>query len=181
MKDANDAGCKLARKKMYCGKKMIKTQILGQGLPNAAKFLLRFFASFFVLQIFIWAVDTSFVENFYTQILGQIFQLETKGNILMTGNGTLNITKFCLGLFSVSLLGAAMFVAKPENTKSWTRTTQVKLFAIGSATLLAANFLRLSIVVFSALKFGFGFADTLHVFSWFLMSAIAIGIWYFSQ
>ncbi len=164
---------------------MIKTQILGQDLPNAAKFLLRFFASFFVFQIFIWAADTSFVENFYTQILGQIFQLETKGNILMAGNGTLSITKFCLGLFSVSLLGAAMFAAKPKNTKSWTKERQmaghIKLFAIGSAILFAANFLRLSIVVFSALKLGFDFADTLHVFSWFLMSALALGIWYFSQ
>lgn len=144
-------------------------------LKFALKFFLKFFGIFAVAQIVFMGLNTEWLQNYLAQILGQTFQIAQVGNRLQLPNGTLAITEFCLGLFSISLLAACFFSIGKINGR------KLKIFVFGSLGLFAINFVRVFALAFSALEFGFEAAGLLHVFSWFLMSFLALGILYFSQ
>lgn len=137
-------------------------------------FLLKFFSIFLVLQSIIVVAPLSGLNEWIAKFEAGALNLESRGNTVFTGNAGYVITNSCTGLISGSILAAIVFsLKKPEPKKKTT------VFFAGAVILFIINLLRVYIVILGGVIYGFGFAENLHVTSWFVMSAIIIAIWYY--
>jgi exosortase/archaeosortase family protein len=73
------------------------------------------------------------------------------------------------------ILIAIIFALKKPELKD-----NIAIAVLGSAALLLINLLRVYLVLLAAISFGVQWAEAMHFFSWFVMAALVIGIWYYS-
>ncbi len=137
-------------------------------------FLLKFFAIFLALQSVIVAAPLSSLNSWIAGFEASALNLESKGNAVFAGNASYIITNSCTGLISGSILAAVVFSLKKPDPKKKTA-----VFAFGAFVLFAVNLLRVYIVILGGTLYGFGFAEALHVASWFAMSALIVALWYY--
>ena len=135
-------------------------------------FCIKFFVIFFVLEFIIDSVELSFFTNALASMTAAILGASSTGNIVLLAGNTFVVTNSCTGLISTSILAAIIFsLKKPEMIK------KIALFVAGLAALVLLNIPRVALVVYSPLL-GLD-ADTVHVLTWFVMSAAVLLIWYY--
>ena len=137
-------------------------------------FLARFFAIFGVGSIALPAAPLGWLEEAMTAAEAQILGLQAKGNTVFIQDFAFIINEYCTGaLSSVILLALVFSLKKPEiKTKIW-------MWAIGTIVLFAANIARVYAVLWSGLAISPAIAESVHVATWFLVSAVIIAVWYF--
>jgi len=137
-------------------------------------FLLKFFLIFGVLQSIIVAAPLSALNEWIASVEASALSLENHGDSVVSGNASYVITNSCTGLVSGSILAAIVFSLKKPGVKKKTI-----VFLAGAVVLFLVNLLRVYVVILGGITYGFGFAEALHVASWFAMSALIISLWYY--
>jgi exosortase/archaeosortase family protein len=155
----------------YGGKKLVIFEKNNKGLII---FLVKFFVIFFAFSYFIETIDTSFLQNFITFISASYLGLTFFENTVFMGTQTFVVTEFCTGLLSAGILATIIFSLKKP-----VLLNKVILFVFGTVLLLLINIPRIMLVLISA-KFGLD-AELVHTFTWFIMSAVIIAIWYYGM
>lgn len=137
-------------------------------------FFAKFFAVFFALELAIHIIPLKWLEVFIASTQAGMLRLESAGSLIFVEGGTFEITPSCTGLVSAGVLAALVFSLKKPGMRE-----KIIVFASGTALLLIVNYFRVLAVVWSGTFFGAGFAEMLHMVSWFATSAAILGAWYF--
>jgi len=140
---------------------------------KSAFFLVKFFAIYAVLQAAILAAPLQPLESSIAAMEAGLLGEKSEGNIVFIGENRAEIASSCTGLLGISVLASIIFSLKKPNLKK-----KAGLLAIGAAILFPLNIARVYLVLASGRAFGFGFLETMHVATWFVMSAAILGIWY---
>ena len=120
---------------------------------------------FYIIQSLV-ALEWPIVRLFASLGLVDVFG---KTSILGT---TVIIDSQCSGFFSIFVYLALIF--SPITILSFKR--KLSAFFVGFVLLYIANILRLFLIFWFADYFGL---DTMHIFGWFLMSVLILGLWYY--
>jgi len=150
-----------------------KSEEMGFG-RKAVFFLLKFFVIYGVLQALILAMPLGPLQDGIASLEAGFLNLESEGNRIFFKENVFSIVANCTGLVSVSVLASIVFsLRKPGIGK------KLGLFGAGAAVLFPLNIARIYFVVLAATFFGAGIAESLHVLTWFLVSAAILALWYF--
>jgi len=135
-------------------------------------FLVKFFGIFAISNILLGLVNLFAFTSLLANVCGNFLGLGVSGSTVFVGVSQFVITNSCTGLVSASILGSIIFSLKKPKFE-----IKLVLFLWGSIALLLFNIPRLLLVLFAA-KSGFD-AELVHEFTWFLMSAIVLALWFF--
>lgn len=135
-------------------------------------FLLKFFGIFLVLEALITLIDLTLLTNFITALVANFFHLTYYNNTIFINSSEFTVTNSCTGLVSLAILTAITFPLKQMKLKK-----RVLIVLIGALFLLTLNIPRIGLVIYSSML-GFN-AEVVHEFTWFLMSAIILIIWFY--
>ncbi|MEI7960938.1 MAG: hypothetical protein WCI04_01250 [archaeon] len=135
-------------------------------------FLIKFFLIFGVASILIELINLIPLTNLITNLAAGFLNLPFSASTIFTGTQAFMITNSCTGLVSASILGAIIFALRKPAFQ-----IKLTLFIWGSIALLLFNIPRIMLVLIAA-ESGFD-AELVHEATWFVMSAIVLGIWYF--
>jgi exosortase/archaeosortase family protein len=149
----------------------MKKQSFGK---DAFFFLLKFFAIYAVFQLLILNAPLHGLESWIASLQAHALSLESAGNQVLFQGHTFEIVPNCTGLMGVSVLASIVFsLRKPAFGK------KALLFAFGAAALFPLNLARVWFVLWAAIEFGPGLAETIHIATWFFSAGLIIGLWYF--
>ena len=137
-------------------------------------FLAKFLAIFAVLHLLLYLFDLSPLQEAIASLEAGWLGLAVSGDLVFVAGQAFAITPSCTGLVASFILIAVIFALKKPELKE-----KIAIAVLGSAALLLLNLLRVYLVLLAALSFGVQWAETLHFFSWFVMAALVIGIWYY--
>ncbi len=139
---------------------------------KAIVFLLKFFALYAVMQFLILVAPLGFLQEFIAATEATMLGLEAKGSTILFNDHRFEIVANCTGLMSISVLAAIVFsLKKPELKK------KIGLLAAGAAILFPLNLLRVYFVLLAATT-NPNIAESLHMLTWFAMSAAILILWY---
>ena len=138
-------------------------------------FLVKFLAIFAVLHLLLYLFDLSPLQESIASLEAGWLGLEASGDLVFVGGQAFAITPSCTGLVASFILAAVVFALKKPGGKE-----KVATYLIGTLALLLINLLRVYLVLLAAIAYGVAAAEALHVASWFVMSALIIGLWYYS-
>ena len=97
------------------------------------------------------------------------------GNSFMINNNLLNIISACVATSAYYLLLVLIIFTKDLRLK-----TSIYLFLIGSTLILAANIIRIDILIFIFLEYGKNIFERFHLFIWEFISSIYVAlVWIF--
>jgi exosortase/archaeosortase family protein len=159
----NNSFDKLVKNRFYQGFKKNKLLV----------FLIKFFTIFFVLSFIIEKLDLTFFLNIITSISANCLGLEFLGNKIFIERAVFIVTNSCTGLVSASILAAVIFALKKPKMHQ-----KLKLFVFGTLLLVVINIPRIILILFVA-SIGVMDPDLIHTITWFLMSFMILGVWYF--
>jgi len=109
------------------------------------------------------------IAGFEAGLLG----LESNGSMIYTTAGIFVISNNCTGLVSASVLAAVIFALKKPEIKK-----KAAMFLAGAIALLLLNFVRVYIVLMTAMQWGAQAADLAHTVSWFSTAGLVLVLWY---
>jgi len=141
---------------------------------KAIFFLAKFFLIYAGLQALVLLLPISALLLPIAAMEASWLGLQAQGNIILFDSHNFEIAENCSGLVSISVLAAIIFsLSRPELRK------KIALLAFGAAILFPLNLLRVYLVLLAAISFNPEMAETLHIATWFITSAIIIALWYF--
>ncbi|MDP2666844.1 MAG: hypothetical protein Q8P05_05095 [Candidatus Diapherotrites archaeon] len=141
--------------------------------PRIREFTIRFLAVFILIQLGLRFVPLSFFQETLSRFIGILFAIQVNGIFIPFQEGAFAITPECLGFTSAGIFLALLLGFRhPARSQKW------EWGLLGVVTLLVLNLLRVAGVVGMGFAFGAVAAEFFHVVSWFLMSGVAVGLWY---
>lgn len=140
--------------------------------PVAHQFLARFTLIFFFTQLALILFPLTGVQNSVAQLIGEWTHVEYSHSLLYTVNGWFDVTPFCLGLTTLSILAGMVFGFTYPSLRK-----RIAFFIGAGAALLILNLFRIVFVVEIGKRWGIGAADALHTFTWFVFTALAVLAW----
>jgi exosortase/archaeosortase family protein len=144
-------------------------------LKRNAIFMLKFFVIYGVLQAIIDYAPMTFITESIARFEGALISRPVIGSSIYVDGVEYIITNSCTGFVSLSILAAVVFgLRKPEIKK------KVLLLGLGALILLPSNLVRVFAVLIVGANFGPFWADLTHKTSWFMMSGLIIGVWYYA-
>jgi len=143
-------------------------------MQKKISFLLKFFTIFVFGEIVIPFLPLRGIEDGITGIEANALNLQATGNTVLVGESNFLINAYCIGTVSSLILLAIIFSLKRPELK-----TKIGLWAIGTAILFTVNLGRVYTVLWSGVRFGAQTAEAVHIISWFVVSGIIIGLWYY--
>lgn len=136
-------------------------------------FIAKFTAIFLFLEFIVFN-NMVFIQEFIAQSQAQILGLESVGRFVFVKDGAFEIVPECTGIVSTSILAGIVFsLRKPELKK------KLGIFFAGFLILLAVNYLRVMGIIWLGNEFGMGYAEIMHITSWFATSGIVLALWYY--
>ncbi len=135
-------------------------------------FLVKFFGIFIILEALITLIDLTLLTNFITIIVANLFNLPYLNSTIFVNSSSFIVTNSCTGLVSLAILTAITLPLKQMKLKN-----MVLVIAIGAILLLTLNIPRIALVIYAGIL-GFD-AELVHEFTWFVMSAIILLIWFY--
>ncbi|MFH0971886.1 MAG: archaeosortase/exosortase family protein [Candidatus Micrarchaeota archaeon] len=143
------------------------------------EFLLKFLVAFFSLFILLKITDLTPILNFIGAAENKMLEMvgvksALEGNLVFIGNSQIEIVPECSGFVMAILLAALLWSTRIKNG------IRIKYLLIFTPLLFIFNLLRLLMTIL-ALAFTPAFFDAMHIFLWFVDSAIVMGIWMHAQ
>lgn len=137
-------------------------------------FLVKFGVIFSVLHILVWAVPTSFLQNWIALLQANFFSLPLQNNLIELSQRQILINPSCTGLISISILAAIIFsLSKPEMKK------KIQIFVLAAIIMFFLNLLRIYFVLWIGLNYGEDLIGLMHEISWMTTALFIIGLWYY--
>lgn len=142
--------------------------------PALRRFLFRFFAIFLLVEVFLSIFPPVFFQEWLARVIGNILSIQTQGVFLTVNAVRFEISAFCTGLSTIGLwLGLVYgFPFPPAREK-------MRYALMGGGIILLANVMRLVGIVYVGMVSSFENVDALHTLTWFIMSALVCGMWYY--
>ncbi len=145
--------------------------------PDERRFLFRFLSIFFFLFLLLFLFElnwlTRWIAGVETGLLNYVgVPASQEGSYILMGPYLVHIVPECTGLVMVFLLAALLYATRiPELQRR-------KALVVFTPFLLLFNLLRLlaTLLVFYYWQALFG---AVHVFLWFVDSALVLGLWYY--
>lgn len=135
-------------------------------------FLFRFFLVFIGVEFLLYVLPPiSYQEWLATSIAGW-YSIPVHEIWVGVAHGNFEITPSCTGFTSAALfLGLLLgFPSLPKRKKRWAM--------LGVVLILLLNYVRLLAVIWAGENISLFAAETIHVLSWFILSGIALGLWF---
>jgi exosortase/archaeosortase family protein len=139
-------------------------------LKNSLIFILKFFLIYSILQILIYFIDLSFLENLIAFFIALMHGLPVNNNTIYFNETLFIIASNCTGLISGSVLAGVVFSLKKPELKE-----KIKIFLTGAVLLFFINLIRIYLVVLTGILFNL--AELMHFISWFAMTAFILFFW----
>ena len=138
------------------------------------RFLFRFFAIFLIVEVILSIFPPVFFQEWLARIIGNMLDIPVQGVFVHVNNLRFEISAFCTGLSTIGLwLGLVYgFPFPPAREKT-------RYALAGGGIILLANVIRLVGIVYVGMLSSFAAVDTLHTITWFVMSALVCGMWYY--
>ena len=134
----------------------------------------RFLVLYVVLQAALLVAPLQPLKNALAGFVGNVLGVPYAGPYLFAGNTVFEITNSCTGLVSGIILASVVFAFRKPNLKAKT-----KLFLAGFFVLFPLNVVRVTGIVWTAMKTNPAWAEALHVITWFLVSGLILALWYY--
>lgn len=141
--------------------------------PAIRFFLIRFFAIFILVEIFLILFPPIHYQLWLAQTIGNVLHIPVNGIFLSVNEIRFEISAFCTGLTTWGLLLGLLYGF--SFPRGWGK---MKYALLGLAFILVVNFFRLLAIVYIGKVSSFIAVDTLHILTWFGMSALVLAIWY---
>lgn len=135
-------------------------------------FLAKFFLIFVILTAIVEILDLSVLTEWLAIVSAIPLGMVVAGSLVFVDGQIFAVTNSCTGLISASILAAVIFSLRKPELKE-----KVLIFIAGLTILLIVNIPRLMLVLWSA-SVGMD-ANLVHVFTWYVMSALILLIWYY--
>ncbi len=104
-------------------------------------------------------------------ILNLFTETILRGNLLYVGGKTLEFIPSCAAISAYILLGILILLTRGINIK-----TRIVMALYGSVLILAANILRIEVLIYVLLQWGKNYFDTLHLFIWQIVSSMYVAL-----
>ncbi|MBI4043297.1 MAG: exosortase/archaeosortase family protein [Candidatus Diapherotrites archaeon] len=137
-------------------------------------FMLRFFALYAVLQALLVVAPLSVLQNALAGFVGSVLSIPHAGPYLFLNGAVFEITNSCTGLVSGIILASVVFAFRKPDLK-----TKARLFLAGFFVLFPLNVVRVLGIVWVARETNPLWAEGLHIATWFLVSVLVLGLWYY--
>ena len=142
--------------------------------PTIRKFLLRFFAVFMLVEVFLTIFPPIHYQQWLASAVANVLGLSSQGVFIYVNGIAFEISAFCTGLSTWGLwLGLLYGFSFPRGN------AKIKYALLGLGGIVLVNFFRLMGIVYAGVNYSFFAVDTLHTLTWFVMSALVLGAWYF--
>lgn len=141
--------------------------------PEIQRFLIRFFAFFIGVEIYLYLFPPLAYQEWLAQSVASWFHAPFHEVWISVINGRFEITPSCTGLTSVSLF-LGLLIGFPRIPKN-----KAVAGIAGLVLILLLNYLRLVLIIGVGEQFSLEAADLIHTLSWFVLSGIAFGFWYY--
>lgn len=136
-------------------------------------FLIRFFVVFFAIELLLAYFPPVAYQTWLAESVGSVVHVPANGIFLSVNGIQFEISAFCTGLTSWGLLvGLLVGFTYPP----WLK--KIKYAALGLVGILMVNFFRLILIVYVGMATHLTMVDVLHTMTWFVMSALVVGVWY---
>jgi exosortase/archaeosortase family protein len=135
-------------------------------------FLFRFFLIFILAEFTLYYFPPIPYQEWLASSMGEWFSLPTHEIWVPVTNGNFEITPSCTGITS-----AALFVGLVYGFPRLPKNKGMVALA-GVFLLLVLNYFRLLLVIGTGEIISLPAAELVHVFSWFVLSGIALGMWF---
>lgn len=136
--------------------------------------MIKFIVIFLTLFLFLSFFELTPLNNFLAEQSAKVLNLSYDQNVIFTNEVNFIVTNFCTGLVSVAILAGIIFSFKKPIF-----INKLILFILGSLILIVSNFFRIIFVMIMS-EIGFD-AESIHVFTWFLMSLLIIIFWFYTN
>lgn len=146
--------------------------------PAIQGFLFRFFMIFAASQLFLEFVSIIPIQQLLTQLVGGLLYLPVNGIYLpLSSIAVFEVTAFCTGLTSAAMLLGLLFgFAFPPLPQ------KIKLAVAGILLIFLVNVFRVAFVVYVGVQTqDVGLVEALHTLTWFIMSGLVLGMWYWGM
>lgn len=138
------------------------------------RFLFRFFAIFLLAEVFLTLFPPIYYQEWLARIIGNMLDVPVQGVFVHVNNLRFEISAFCTGLSTIGLwLGLVYGFPFPLARE------KMRYAIMGGGIILLANVIRLVGIVYVGMVFSFAAVDLLHTITWFVMSALVCGMWYY--
>lgn len=137
------------------------------------RFVLKFFLLFGVMETALFMADISFLEGAITSFEAAVLGLPYAGNMVLVNGQAFRINESCTGLASGIMLASIVFALRKPGIRE-----KAGIFIAGFAALFCLNLARVCLVLLSAELYGAGFAEMLHVASWFAAAGLVLLLWH---
>jgi exosortase/archaeosortase family protein len=135
-------------------------------------FILRFFIIFGLVELLAYFFPPLTYQEWLTAFIGNTLNVSVNG-IMLSANGILfEITPFCTGLSTWGLLLGLIFGFNVLSTRK-----KITYSLAGLAVISFVNIFRLLAIVYVGKTYHFEAVDTLHMLTWFVMSALVLCGW----
>ncbi len=138
------------------------------------RFLICFIIIFASVETLLYFFPPLFYQEWLAAWTAQQLSLPWNGISIDVNGVAFLVTSFCTGLTTWGLwLGLLWGFAFPK------RDDKISYSILGLIGILIINSLRILLIVFVGKQWGVPAADALHTLTWFVLSAIVFGTWYY--
>jgi len=142
--------------------------------PVLRRFLFRFFAIFLVVEVFLSVFPPLYFQEWLARVIGNILDIPVQGIFVSVNAIRFEISPFCTGLSTIGLwLGLVYGFPFPPGKE------KIRYALVGGVMIILLNVIRLLGIVYAGMVSSAANVDALHTLTWFIMSALACGMWYY--
>ena len=141
--------------------------------PVIRRFVIRFLAVFGIVQLSMRVLPLESFQKWLTQTVSAWMQIPFAGAYIPFEGGVFYVSPECTGLTSVGIFLALLLGFNVPSAKK-----KVMWGVGGGLGLLVLNVVRVGGVVSVGQTYGASAAEFVHILSWFLMTLVAVGMWY---
>ena len=144
------------------------------GRSTIQRFVVRFFVIFGLVELFTYTFPPLAYQEWLATVVGNTLNISVNGTLLTANGIVFEITPFCTGLSTWGLLLGLIYGFDALSTRK-----KIIYSLVGWGIIFGVNILRLLAIVYVGKTYHFEAVDTLHTFTWFVMSGLVMGGWLF--
>lgn len=127
-----------------------------------------------LVEVFLSIFPPIHYQQWLASAVANVLGLSSQGIFIYVNGFAFEISAFCTGLSTWGLwLGLLYGFSFPRGME------KIKYALLGLAGVVLVNFFRLLGIVYVGMRESFVAVDVLHTLTWFVMSALVLGAWYY--
>ena len=141
--------------------------------PVIRSFIFRFIFIFVGMELLLYWFPPIGYQTWIATQIGNLLHVSVDQTFLGVEGSFFEISAFCSGFTTFALFAGLVL---GFNVPSVER--KIRLLISGGLFIFALNFIRIYFVVWIGKMYSIGAAEAVHVLSWFVLSALVMGLWF---